>query len=50
MLPADSSDDEVRHKGAAMMVLWRKNKMPAMVIMAAPPVRIAGTDESGPLF
>ena len=28
----------------------RKNKMPAMAMIAAPPARIAGTEESGPPF
>ena len=28
----------------------RKNKIPAMAMMAAPPAKIAGTEESGPPF
>lgn len=28
----------------------RKNSIPAMAMIAAPPARIAGTDESGPPF
>jgi hypothetical protein len=33
------------HDGAS-----RKNTMPAMVLIAAPPARITGTEESGPPF
>ena len=33
------------HDGAS-----RKNKMPATAMIAAPPAKIAGTEESGPPF
>ena len=61
LLTKDGTDVYLRSKNKPMMAnatpmilghegASRKNKMPAIAMMAAPPAKIAGTVESGPPF